>query len=67
MSTSTQAPSRPRARPCPICKKPRSEEFAPFCSKRCRDRDLGAWLTDSYAVPGQPVDPATIAHEESDD
>ena len=29
-----------RNRPCPICRKPRAEEFAPFCSSRCRDLDL---------------------------
>jgi hypothetical protein len=23
----------------------------PFCSKRCRDLDLAAWLTGAYAVP----------------
>ncbi|GGA01481.1 DNA gyrase inhibitor YacG [Blastomonas marina] len=58
-------------RRCPICKKPRVAEHAPFCSKRCRDRDLGAWLTDSYAVPAEPVDPESIGPgnlgEESDD
>jgi endogenous inhibitor of DNA gyrase (YacG/DUF329 family) len=48
---------------CPICKKPRSTEFAPFCSSRCRDRDLARWFTDSYAVPGPPADPEDIARE----
>lgn len=48
-------------KPCPICKKPRSSEFKPFCSSRCRDRDLAKWFGDGYAVPGEPVDPAEIA------
>ncbi len=47
-----------RTRLCPICRKPRSAEHAPFCSLRCRDRDLVRWLDDGYAVPGRPTDPA---------
>lgn len=43
-------------RPCPICKKPRTEAFTPFCSQRCRDRDLARWFSESYAVPGEPAD-----------
>jgi endogenous inhibitor of DNA gyrase (YacG/DUF329 family) len=46
----------PRTRPCPICGKPRSTEFTPFCSSRCRDRDLMRWLDDGYAIPGKPAD-----------
>jgi len=53
-----------RPKPCPICRKPRSEEFAPFCSERCRDRDLAKWLSDSYAVPGPPAAPEDVAREE---
>ena len=47
-----------RPRFCPICRKPRSAEHAPFCSLRCRDRDLVRWLDDGYAVPGRATDPA---------
>jgi len=43
-------------RPCPICKKPRSEAHAPFCSTRCKDRDLVQWFSDGYSVPGPPAD-----------
>jgi endogenous inhibitor of DNA gyrase (YacG/DUF329 family) len=39
-------------KPCPICPKPRKAEHAPFCSARCRDRDLMQWLSDGYALPG---------------
>ncbi len=53
-----------RPKPCPICRKPRTEEFTPFCSARCRDRDLSRWLSDGYAVPGPPADPEDIAAEE---
>lgn len=45
---------------CPICKRPRSAEFAPFCSARCKDRDLAQWFNDGYAVPGRPASPDEI-------
>jgi len=44
------------ARKCPICNKPRSAAHAPFCSTRCRDRDLVRWLEDGYALPGPRAD-----------
>ena len=25
----------------------------PFCSERCRDVDLGKWLTGGYVIPGE--------------
>jgi len=46
---------KPAARPCPICRRSRDAEFAPFCSARCRDRDLARWFTDSYSTPGPPA------------
>ncbi len=49
---------------CPICRKPRVEEFAPFCSSRCKDRDLARWFNDDYAVPGDPVNPEDIGKED---
>ncbi len=36
---------------CPICKKPTTDAFRPFCSKRCADVDLGRWFSGSYSVP----------------
>lgn len=47
-------------RKCPICGKPRSADHTPFCSARCRDRDLMQWLEEGYALPGPVID------EESD-
>ncbi len=37
---------------CPICKKPTrpSEPHFPFCSKRCKMVDLGAWLEGRYRI-----------------
>ena len=44
-------------RPCPVCRKPVAWETAParpFCSERCRTRDLGAWSSEAYRVPEEP-------------
>ncbi|HEX9168760.1 MAG TPA: DNA gyrase inhibitor YacG [Roseiarcus sp.] len=43
---------RKNDRPCPICGKPRSKRYDPFCSKRCADVDLHRWLKGSYVIPG---------------
>jgi len=53
-------------KPCPICKKPREEAFSPFCSQRCRDRDLAQWFGDGYAVPGRPASSEEIASQDWD-
>lgn len=39
---------------CPTCKKSFNyfeSDFRPFCSEKCRQADLGRWLTESYTVP----------------
>ncbi len=36
---------------CPTCGAPTVAAVRPFCSKRCRERDLSRWLDGSYAVP----------------
>src|SRR5580698_7909181 len=41
---------------CPICDKPGQARFAPFCSRRCADIDLGRWLKGGYAIPGDPAE-----------
>lgn len=53
-------------RKCPICRKPRVTEHAPFCSSRCRDRDLVNWLADGYALPGQAVDQMADSQEDEE-
>ncbi|HTY50256.1 MAG TPA: DNA gyrase inhibitor YacG [Steroidobacteraceae bacterium] len=30
--------------------------FRPFCSERCRLIDLGAWLSEQRAIPGEATD-----------
>jgi len=52
---------------CPICRKPESEGFKPFCSKRCADIDLGRWLKGGYAIPGPPADPASPSNPSEND
>jgi endogenous inhibitor of DNA gyrase (YacG/DUF329 family) len=46
----SETPAPPK--PCPICGKPRDPAYAPFCSRRCADVDLGRWLKGSYVIPG---------------
>jgi uncharacterized protein len=49
--------ARPKtANPCPICGKPRVEQFRPFCSRRCADIDLHRWLGGAYAIPATEQD-----------
>jgi uncharacterized protein len=51
-------------RTCPICGKPRSERYDPFCSKRCADVDLHRWLKGSYVIPGGSAKPEPGDEEE---
>src|SRR5260370_8677436 len=42
---------------CPICKAETDSAIHadfPFCSERCRDRDLGNWASEKYVV-SEPV------------
>ncbi len=41
-----------QTRPCPICRKPSSQTYFPFCSARCADIDLNRWLSGAYVIPG---------------
>jgi len=41
---------------CPICAKPATDRYRPFCSKRCADIDLGRWLKGGYTLPGEPAE-----------
>jgi endogenous inhibitor of DNA gyrase (YacG/DUF329 family) len=57
---------------CPICRQPTDSETDrdfPFCSERCRMRDLGAWATGQYKV-SEPVwdeDSLEVPRQERED
>ena len=40
--------------PCPTCREltlfAPSNPWRPFCSERCRQRDFGAWASESFRV-----------------
>jgi uncharacterized protein len=41
---------------CPTCRRELPWDAAPhrpFCSERCRLIDLGAWLSEQRAIPGE--------------
>jgi uncharacterized protein len=31
--------------------------WRPFCSERCRLIDLGAWIAEKHAIPGEEMSP----------
>jgi endogenous inhibitor of DNA gyrase (YacG/DUF329 family) len=42
---------------CPVCGKPLDvpkSRFAPFCTRRCADLDLGRWLKGGYVILAGP-------------
>ena len=41
----------------PICGKPATPDYRPFCSRRCADVDLARWLNGSYAIPAAEDEP----------
>ena len=47
--------------PCPTCQRPlewtADAKWRPFCSERCRLIDLGDWINEKHAIPGEPVSP----------
>jgi len=43
---------------CPICSKEthwKRNPYRPFCSERCKLRDLASWIGGEYAIPGEAV------------
>jgi endogenous inhibitor of DNA gyrase (YacG/DUF329 family) len=49
---------------CPICKTETDSTVHadfPFCSERCRNRDLGNWATEKYVVSDPIFDEEEIA------
>ncbi len=54
-------PSSPPS--CPLCGDTVARDHAPFCSRRCQDRDLLNWLGDAYAVPGNPAEDTDLSED----
>jgi endogenous inhibitor of DNA gyrase (YacG/DUF329 family) len=49
---------------CPICKTETDSTVHadfPFCTERCRERDLGNWATEKYTVSDPVFDEEEIA------
>lgn len=48
-------PQRPT---CPICDddvdSTDENDYFPFCSKRCKQVDLGRWMGENYSIPLTP-------------
>lgn len=59
---------------CPTCQREidwSQSPFRPFCSERCKLIDLGAWLTEKHAIPGEtapepPDERARVPQEGAD-
>lgn len=50
---------------CPNCGDSVVEAYAPFCSRRCAEVDLGHWFNQNYVVAGR--DAEDIGGEEDQD
>ncbi|MDO4694845.1 MAG: DNA gyrase inhibitor YacG [Eikenella sp.] len=53
--------STPPTVSCPTCRRPvvwsaDESPYRPFCSRRCRLIDLGAWADESRRIPGVEPD-----------
>jgi endogenous inhibitor of DNA gyrase (YacG/DUF329 family) len=44
-----------------LCGNAVAQEFAPFCSRGCKDRDLLQWLGEGYRIPAEPAEPETLS------
>lgn len=45
-----------RGQRCPLCGQPTERAVRPFCSPRCKEIDLGRWLTGAYVIEGGRTD-----------
>jgi endogenous inhibitor of DNA gyrase (YacG/DUF329 family) len=55
---------------CPICKQPVDSETTaefPFCSARCRERDLGNWAAEKYRVAAPNMDESELEESETNE
>ena len=53
----SSAAVKPRRVRCPACGGESvystGNPYRPFCSKRCKNQDLGAWASETFRVPGE--------------
>lgn len=52
---------------CPTCRREidwAAARFRPFCSERCRLIDLGAWLSERHAIPGETAEEEEAANKQ---
>jgi hypothetical protein len=52
------AKSRRARRKCPVCGEPATDEFRPFCSRKCSKIDLNRWLSGRYVIPATEETPS---------
>jgi endogenous inhibitor of DNA gyrase (YacG/DUF329 family) len=50
MTNTPDKSAKPRLPACPICGRPSTPKFKPFCTARCADVDLNRWLGGVYRV-----------------
>jgi endogenous inhibitor of DNA gyrase (YacG/DUF329 family) len=54
---------------CPTCGRQTqwsdAAPYKPFCSERCKLIDLGAWLSEKHAIPGDAEEIETEPGEDS--
>jgi endogenous inhibitor of DNA gyrase (YacG/DUF329 family) len=53
---------------CPTCQRPvewsDASLWRPFCSERCKLLDLGAWISEQRAIPGEQL-PSGVDDEDA--
>ena len=50
MTNTPEKSPKPRLPASPICGRPATPKFKPFCTARCADVDLNRWLGGVYRV-----------------
>jgi uncharacterized protein len=52
---------------CVRCDQPVQARYRPFCSQRCMDADLGAWLGGGYRVATEEGPDSSPGDDQPDD
>jgi endogenous inhibitor of DNA gyrase (YacG/DUF329 family) len=61
-------PAPPDPPLCVFCRrKPVDAAWRPFCSERCKVRDLAQWADGSYRIAGEPVPEPDSSDDKSHD